>query len=517
VTRRRLSALIHFGFVCAFVCAFIYAFPYWSGLRNANEMPRVMLTLEIVERGTFRLDARWPQLSMGSTFDVAVTPDGHQYSNKAPGPSFVGVPAYLALKAFHRIAGGAPTWSETMWACRFAASILPTLLFLPLFRRTARRFASEPAADAALVALAFGSMVYPYAQLFFSHALAAACAGGAFALAIAVVRDDTTRPVLAALGVGFLLGWAVLADYQSALALVIVGGYVAAHRPRALLGIVAGGLPPALLLGFYHWTCFGAPWRTGYSFAADPAQHQGVLGVTRPNLQAMSQALVTPDNGLLVLMPWVALSVVGAVVLWRRRVWRPEAVAAALVAVSYVLFVGSLVPEFGRAGASVGPRYIAGSVPFFAWLLAAALDAVDGRAWLRAGAHGLILAAVVIMVTATTTFPYWPPSIQNPVHEIAFWALSRGRVSPSFGSVIGLRGAAAVVPLYLLVAALAWILLARRQRGRHLTTAAAALIAALWVGALGFAPRTFDLPNRRDFLEGYWPTARRVDHRSPAH
>src|SRR5262249_11589092 len=156
------------------------------------------------------------------------------------------------------------------------------------------------------------------------------------------------------------------------------------------VGLVAGGIPPAALLAVYHTVCFGAPWKTGYSFAADPAHQQGVLGVIGPNRVAMAQALVAPDNGLLVLMPWAVVALAGAVVLWRRGTFRSEATAAAVVAVGYVLFVGSLVPEFGRAGWSVGPRYIVVSMPFFAWLLAAALDAAAGRPALRAALHASI-------------------------------------------------------------------------------------------------------------------------------
>jgi hypothetical protein len=360
----------------------------------------------------------------------------------------------------------------------------------------------------------------------FAHALSAALAGAGFAVAIGVARGEARRPVAAAVAVGALLGGAVLVDYQSAIALVIVAGYLAARRRRALPWIAAGGAPAALLLGCYHWACFGAPWRTGYSFAPDPAHQQGVLGAIGPNREALAQVLITPDNGLVVLMPWVVLAAVGAVVLWRRRTWRAEAVTCALIAVSYVVFVGSLVPEFGRAGSSVGPRYIAVAMPFFAWLAAAALDAidpttaagpratggvlaalVDDKALLRGLAHRLILAAVAIMVVATTTLPYWPPEVANPVYEVGFWALGRGHVSPSLGPLVGLHGVASIVPLYAVVAALIVVLIGRGQRGRLISLAAAAVIATAWIAVLGQAPRTVELATRRDYLERLWTGA----------
>jgi hypothetical protein len=485
-------------------CAFLYVFPYWGALRNANEMPRVALAEEIVDHATFRLDARWDELSQGSTFDVAITPDDHKYSNKPPGASLVCVPAYLALVAYHRITGGRAAPGEVMWAFRLVASIVPALVLLPVFRRTARRFASAPAADAAAFALGFGSMIYPYAHVLFSHALAAACAGGGFAAAVALARGDARRPTISGLAVGFLLGWAVLCEYQSLLALVVVAGYAAVRRPRALPAIALGGLPPASILGGYHWACFGAPWITGYRFAADPAHREGLLGLIGPNREALIQALFTFDNGLVVLMPWIGLAGVGAVVLWRRRVWRAEAVACGLIALGYVFFVGSLVPEFGRAGWSVGPRYIAVALPWFAWLLAAALDAVDHRPAIRTLVHALILDATVVMVVATTTLPYWPTEIRNPLYEVGFWALARGYVAPSLGTLVGLRGVLAIAPLYALICAIALVALGRARRSRTVASLAAAAVAALWIGALGLAPRTFDTPTQRDYLARLW-------------
>src|SRR5262249_44193681 len=113
-----------------FVLAYVYAFPYFEAMHSANEMPRIFLAQEMVDRGTFRLDARWDELAQGSTFDVATTPDGHRYSNKAPGASFLAVPAYLGVKAWHRVTGGKPSPAEVTWACRLVAATLPTLLFL---------------------------------------------------------------------------------------------------------------------------------------------------------------------------------------------------------------------------------------------------------------------------------------------------------------------------------------------------------------------------------------------------
>jgi len=455
----------------------------------------VVLTREIVDRGSFSLDGRWGEVAKGSTFDVSTTPDGRHWSNKAPGVSFVGVPAYLVLKA---VTGGDPSDAAVTWALRVTGATLPVLIFLPFFLWLARRFAGRPPADAALLAVGLGSMVYPYALLYYSHALSASCAGGAFVAAVAAARGAARRPWLAALGCGFLAGAAVLVDYQAAIASLAVGVYLLVLRPRLAPVAALGAVPPAALLALYHTVCFGSPLRTGYSFAADVAHKQGFLGIVGPNPQAMFQALLAPDNGLLVLMPWTLLCIVGAVVALRGR-HRAEALVCTAVVAAYVLFIGSTVPEFGRGGWSVGPRYIAVAVPFMGWLAAAGLAAVDDRPGWRTLAHALVATGVIVMVVAATTYPHWPTAFKNPLHEVSFRALGEGLAPHSLGTALGLRGLPSLLPLYAVVLALAIRLLGPRRR----TTYAALLLAAALVWAYGFFPRGTP-PDKWQFIERTW-------------
>ena len=81
----------------ALAAIYVYAFPYFGALRHANELPRILTTEQIVERGTFDLDERMDDL--GSLADISTTPDGHSYQNKAPGLSILGVPVYAALES----------------------------------------------------------------------------------------------------------------------------------------------------------------------------------------------------------------------------------------------------------------------------------------------------------------------------------------------------------------------------------------------------------------------------------
>jgi hypothetical protein len=472
------------------VAVYLYAFPYFCELKSANELPRLFLTQEIVDRGTFQIDARLSEL--GSRFDVSTTPDGRHFSNKAPGLSFMAVPVY----GMFRLTGRPPSLEAVTWACRVGAVTLPCLLFLlvlfPLIGRFVPPEEDRASQRVALAAYGLGSMALVYGVLFFSHAVAAACVGTAFALAVSYGRGGEVRSSLPVLGTGFLCAWSVVVDYQAVLAAAAVGVYLMARsgtRVRDGLLWAAGALPPAALLLAYHRVCFGSPFRTGYSFAVDTAHEQGVLGVIGPNAEAMQNALFTPDNGLLVLSPWMLLAIVGLGAVLADREARArvgaEVVVCFVVSAGYVLFVGSLVPEFGRAGWSVGPRYITVALPFLTCLAAAGMASVDRFAPFRILAHALVLVGIVVYVAAATTYPHWPVGFENPLYEVSFRALSEGLAPPSLGTRLGLQGAASLLPLYLAALVGVLVTMAGRGVGRWLTTGLAAAVAAAIVFGYG--------------------------------
>lgn len=454
----------------ALAAVYLYCFPYFSTLKHANELPRILTTEQLAEGRGFRLDERLDDL--GSRADISTTPSGHSYQNKAPGLSMAAVPLYYPLRLVFERAGRRPPMMLVTWVVRVALATLPTLWFLGYFHRTAHRFAdSDEARNGALAAYALGSMALPLSLLFMSHALAASLAGVAFAVSVATVRDHAHAELAAALAVGALLGLAMLVEYQVVFAVPLIGGYLwwgARRRTRTALGIALGTVPFLAVLAWYQWSAFGSPLRTGYAYSVDPANRLGIMGMVGFSERSFAQLFVHPDNGLLLLSPWVVLSVIGAVRIASRAELRarvgPEASVAALIAIVYCAFVALLVPEFGRGGWSIGPRYLAVAMPFIAWLAAAGLDVCLGHDALRVPALGLVLAGVGIHVLAATTYPHWPVEFENPIFEVSVRALREGHAPHSVGTAIGLRGVASVAPLYVGVLALMFRMLTPSRR-----------------------------------------------------
>lgn len=475
-----------------FAVVYLYSFPYFDLLRSAQEMPRLLLTQEIVDHGTLALDRRLGEL--GSRNDLSIGPDRHTYANKSPGPSFVAIPFYLLAKML-----GLTSIRACMWAFRVGAITLPSLLFLPIFYRLAGRFSKdERARRAALAAYAIGSPVLVYAQLLLAHQLAAVCLGTAFYLCVRLVEGDVRRPLLAVAAAGFCAGLAPAMDYQATLAAPLIGAYLLVRVPGqrwrriALFGLAA--LPGLVGLAAYHAACFGSPFKISYAYGLDRAPEKGALGFIGPNAQALYNILLAPSNGLLVLLPWVLLAVVGAIVLFRDSERRirvgAEAATCAAVALVYLLFVGSMLPYMARGGWSVGPRQLVASLPFLGWLAVAGFEVAGRRIGTTVVTSGLVLASTVIFLLAATTFPHWPDGLANPLYELAIPLLRQGHSVTSLGTALGLRGFLAAAPLYLLTVGLAVWLLVGHSRRPVATALLSLLLAAGIVTGHRFFPKT---------------------------
>jgi hypothetical protein len=475
-----------------FAFIYFYSFPYFEKLWSANEVPRVFLTQEIVDHHRLWIDAQMAGEASKHALDVGVAPNRHFYPDKAPGLSFLAVPLYSLARLF-----GHPSMRTCTWLFRVLIVTLPALIFLPFFLGMARLFApDERACRTALVAYALGSPVMVYSLLFLSHQLAAGCVGGAFMAAVALARRQTARPFLVALLAGFLAGSSVLVEYQSVLALSVIGIYFVVRVPnriRAIGAALLGALPPALVLGIYHTLAFGSPFRVGYSFAIQDTMRTGFLGMVGPSAACFWITLFLPSNGLFALAPWVIFAVVGAIALARdREAWArcgAEAVVCVAVPVVYVAFLSSLVPYMTHAGWSVGPRYMTAALPFVAWLAAAGFRAVERSRPARVLAQALVVGGVVVFVTAATTYPHWPDRLRNPLYELAFPLLTHGYAVHSLGTLVGLHGFLSLAPLYAVVlAATVWLL--SRGPGRSLwqTALACILAAGLVAGHRAFPP-----------------------------
>jgi hypothetical protein len=307
--------------------------------------------------------------------------------------ALVTLPFFELVKATGMRTTGDPTrviWALHLWASALAGIGL-VLLVLWLGNRL------EPGLGlAAAATLGLGTLVLPFATLFFSHVLSAFVGFAAFAL-LFHEREGPQRLLLVGIA-GALAGYAVAIEHPLVFVGFVLGAYAIARagwlrRGLAYTAGVAAGIAPLLL--FNTWA-FRNPFHFTYEDnltapGIDPGRGFFGFGVPSP---AITWDLLFSAMGLLVLTPVLALGVAGIVLMWRRR--RAEALVVAAVVTAYVLYNSSL-RYFSPFGGLGPPRYLLTLIPFAALPLALAYRRIP----LTTLGLALVSAFQMVVVTAT--------------------------------------------------------------------------------------------------------------------
>ena len=391
------------GLVLGLLCLLSYAWFYQGGGWNQNS--RFDLTRAIVEQHSFAIDAY-----AANTGDISAR-DGHLYCDKAPGQSLLAAPIY-ALVMWGAEQPSIAQLNHAAYVITLVTAAVPGalavwLVFVLLLSWGAR----EVWALACASGYGLATMAWPYSTMLFGHQLVAALLLCAFAL---LSRDEpnSRRPVLLA---GLLLGLACLVEYQALLGALAIGALALRWGWRGALTLTVGALPPMLLLAFYQWQAFGAPWTLAYEYSTMPFRHQGFfMGLGIPDVSVLREITVGPYRGMFYSAPWLLLAVPGCLV-WLRSARRLAALSAAAVVVLYFWMNASLVDWQG--GWTYGPRFLVPTLPFLA-LLVGGLGVWRGPT----RALGWLLAALLVLsygatLVATAVNPQTPLGIRQPFAE----------------------------------------------------------------------------------------------------
>lgn len=462
--------------------ASLYVFPYYPLINNPNENVRLQMTAAIVDDGTYRIDEvrrRW-----GWTNDAAVY-EGRYYSVKAPGTSLLGVPVYWAYRTGCDLVGAELDRVVALWLARVFASIVPFLIFLWWFRKWLDGRVEPLAADVATVAIGLGSMLLGYALLFVSHTTSALVAFGSFMILHRRPGAPGMGP-LPALAAGALAGAVTLFEYPGAIATGVLGLYaLVAIKPRRnvvffVLGVVLALLP----LLHFQWAAFGHPLRPGHVFVENPSfrdiHHQGVYGANRFHWDAAYTLLFDRASGLFPLFPFAIAAIPGFVLLLRTRTERLAALAA--VGISVGTYVGICFTEQWRGGWTIGPRYLAVTMPFLAWAAAHAFGRLaKWRTWAGGGlAVGTMAAGVIASGLPSAYYPHLPEDVVRPLPDLIAVLVAHGFAPLNLLSHLGVWGTASMWPFFAAlgggIAAGAWRL---RADGKGLLLAAAVVVLCL--------------------------------------
>jgi hypothetical protein len=401
--------------------AYVYVFPYQDRTNNPNENVRFFMTAAIVDDHTFAIDHVREQ--WGWVNDAAIY-GGHAYSVKAPGTSYLGVPAYWLYRTWCNRTGHSFDRSTALWATRFGGSILPTLWFLYAFHRWLARKGGPPVVrDAIVLSLGVGSLLYAYGMLFVSHTLSAATAFGAFMI-LEKARRDGEITGMRAIHAGFLAAAVTAFEYPGFIATAILCVYalVAIRRRAFLVNFALGALVPTLSVLGFHLAAFGNAFTPGHRYLESEAfragMNDGFYGSGQWRWEACGGLLFDLGYGLFPLTPILLLAFIGFPILLRDKRTRIDAAFALAIPLMTCLLVFTL--NNWRGGWTVGPRYLAVAYPFLGW---AALE--GGRALSKlspraTGGFAVACLSVGLLASGAPSiyYPHLPEAITRPLPQL---------------------------------------------------------------------------------------------------
>ena len=286
-----------------------------------NERSRIYLSTAIVDHGTVSIDRSLKRFGMIG--DRAIY-QGKHYSDKAPGTGLLGAIVYYFVRCFTQ----ASEWKiyDLLWLMRSIVSLPFAFLGWYWLRRLLETYElSRATVEVVSLSWILGTAAFHYGGAFFGHQIASTLLIGSWLWMRRALDTPSCVPLMMS---GALSGAAVVVEYPAGLAVMMIGLYGALHfaqlRIRLVLWALAG-LPFAILLAYYHLSCFGDPLSLPYEHLAAKTYKKihsaGMAGVTAPEWSGFRLWFLNLRRGLFATSPFTLLSPLGCVVMIKQR-WR---------------------------------------------------------------------------------------------------------------------------------------------------------------------------------------------------
>lgn len=247
--------------------------------------------------------------------------------------------------------------SSMILVTTFTSSLFSALTVVLIYKVSRYFTKSEKIRVLLSIAYGLGTLAFPYATVFFSHAASTFFAFLAFFLLFKVKKEKIASNFYWILS-GLSIGFAVTCDYFIAPILFGLLIFAASFRrkDKTLLFILSLllGIAPLLL---YNFSIFGNPLELTL-WHSDPKIFSSVF-TFQPNPYIVIRLLVFPYRGLFY-SPIILLSLLGLYYMYKE--YRLESLLILSFLVSF-LFLFSMVSGWW-GGTSFGPRYLMPIIPF---------------------------------------------------------------------------------------------------------------------------------------------------------
>ena len=394
LARKNLKKLNSTKFRLFIVVFGVYLY-FLNGFHSVNEWSRYSLILAIVEEHTFIIDKY-----ILSFIDISYY-NGHYYSDKPPGLSFLGVPVYFIAKFIIN-------WWWITYLLIALIALFSSLSVVLIYELVGFLGGTKTSKILTALTYAFGTIAWVYSKTFFSHGFSAFLLLLSMYYARLYIQENYIKFIFLA---GIAMGYSFLVDYSNLFLLIPFLLYFVLHDAKKKIFYFL--LPVAIflvILGAYHYICFDNPFNTPYMYQYRFGNPQNVGFFSNPVYIGLYGLLFSSYRGIFYLSPILLLSPWGCFILYEK--YKPETVLILSSFIIFVLFYSTYILWHG--GRCYGPRFILNVIPFFTLPIAQVIEKYKDLRLFLIPFFILMVYSIFTNAMGVVASYYVPEEIKNP-------------------------------------------------------------------------------------------------------
>jgi len=376
LNRKEIKIFLTFFLIYSF-------FVYWIGW---NEQSHFALTRSIVDEGRLEIDSYANQTSDRAFFN------GHYFSDKDPGPSFLAVPVYGTWKFiynffpenFKKVYAGGNEYLKTEVGLNktlvynyinpgfftlismilitiFTSSLFSALTIILIYKISRYLTENENYRLMLIIIAGLGTLIFPYALVFMKHATATFFSFLSFYLLFKAKQEkikDNKYFILS----GILLGFAMTCDITTFIIGIFDFFYLISFKKEKIFIFIFSGFIGILPFFLYNYLAFENPFTLPRHYM-DPTiwpELGGIKGLKTPDLFIFLRLLFYPERGLLFYYPILFFSLIGLCLMYKK--FKIESIGILFIFIAFLIMNSSWWAWWG--GTSFGPRHLTPLTPF---------------------------------------------------------------------------------------------------------------------------------------------------------